>query len=320
MSSCARFAITILVTLLGASPAAARSAGPPDARTGAPGEGTCNDVFCHSDFPLNSGAVTLELIDADGAPLLEYAPGSILEIGLRLSSTEAGRRRWGFEARALDASGGQAGEFAVGAQVGVQVTPPGAGTYVKHTLNGLGDLQTAGQEWRFVWETPPPGDGPVVVHACGNAANRSFTPAGDYIECVAFELAELDPTADSDGDGVVDAEDNCIVFENPGQDDANGDGLGDACDLDWGDVAPVGAPDGLLNVSDVIRVLRLAVDLEEPEDLETFRRANVGPADLSGGEPQTARPTNEEPRVLDVADVILVLRASVDLIVFAEPR
>ena len=37
---------------------------------------------------------------------------------------------------------------------------------------------------------------------------------------------------DSDGDGVIDALDNCISVVNPGQADFDGDGLGDACDPD----------------------------------------------------------------------------------------
>ena len=35
---------------------------------------------------------------------------------------------------------------------------------------------------------------------------------------------------DSDGDGILDGEDNCLDVANYGQDDANGDGEGDACD------------------------------------------------------------------------------------------
>lgn len=42
-------------------------------------------------------------------------------------------------------------------------------------------------------------------------------------------LADLE--GDSDGDGVIDAEDNCLGTENPDQADADGDGVGDACDI-----------------------------------------------------------------------------------------
>ena len=40
-----------------------------------------------------------------------------------------------------------------------------------------------------------------------------------------------DPLTDSDGDGVGDAVDNCPANPNPGQEDSDGDGIGDACDL-----------------------------------------------------------------------------------------
>ena len=40
------------------------------------------------------------------------------------------------------------------------------------------------------------------------------------------------PPADTDGDGVANAVDNCPQDPNPGQTDTDGDGLGDACDSD----------------------------------------------------------------------------------------
>lgn len=44
--------------------------------------------------------------------------------------------------------------------------------------------------------------------------------------------ALVTPAKDGDGDGVPDVDDNCATVANPGQADANGNGVGDACERD----------------------------------------------------------------------------------------
>jgi len=86
-----------------------------------------------------------------------------------------------------------------------------------------------------------PKNGPVIVICrLGVRSNKAaeFLDAHGYTEVydmlggmTAWE-GQAVPCVDSDGDGVNDDLDNCPAYYNPSQGDADGDGVGNACDAD----------------------------------------------------------------------------------------
>ncbi|KZZ59634.1 thrombospondin type 3 repeat-containing protein, partial [Oleiphilus sp. HI0123] len=68
---------------------------------------------------------------------------------------------------------------------------------------------------------------------------------GPAIEEVQGNFSYIPPEPDSDHDGVVDSEDNCIDVPNPDQADTGGDGVGDAC-------SGSGSEDGVFTAENVV--------------------------------------------------------------------
>jgi hypothetical protein len=180
-----RFVVaTSLVT--GASLAFAFSTGPPASRTGAPSvggvvlESVC--TACHTGFALNTAGATLQILDVP----TQYDPDAVYTLRVRMTSTFALPRRWGFQITAVREADGQGvGTFDIGASNELQIVA-GSGAhasrrYVEHTAPGTFDNNSGPVEWSFNWQAPSSDLGRIFFFAAGNAANSSGTNAGDHI-------------------------------------------------------------------------------------------------------------------------------------------
>src|SRR5262249_1773488 len=150
------------------------SSGPPAARTGAPGEGTC--VACHSSFVLNSGPGTLRIT---GLPA-NYSPNQQVTVTVTLA--QPNRARYGFELTALDDNGRRAGTLVVTDANRTQLITGTVGgnlrQYIEHTFNGIQPTGSGEGSWVFTWTAPATSVGRVTFYAAGNAANGTGGTAG----------------------------------------------------------------------------------------------------------------------------------------------
>ena len=181
------WAVLMLIFVVSTGSAFAFSAGPPDERTGAPGEGTCVQAGCHAgnDLNVSGGSLILETPET-------YELNEVYTIVVNLSRT--GQSKWGFQMTALDAAGARAGSFDTDAAGNTQLSETNDKQYIKHTSVGNAQGTNDSHSWEFQWTAPDVDRGPITFYAAGNASNGNFNPVDDYIYTDQAESTLLIPT------------------------------------------------------------------------------------------------------------------------------
>ena len=103
-------------------------------------------------------------------------------------------------------------------------------------FQGVGDTEPDGG-WQLVtgepfvdfWNTGEPNNSPNDSDCLELRAGGFNDRACD--DSIAY-LVEFDTPPDQDSDSIPDSSDNCILTPNPNQEDMDGDGRGDICDMD----------------------------------------------------------------------------------------
>ncbi|MBT3251562.1 MAG: hypothetical protein HN729_04200 [Candidatus Marinimicrobia bacterium] len=159
------------------------SNGPPNGRTGAPGESTC--VACHSSFGLNSGSGGVTISNAPA----EYVPGETYTLAITVMTS--GQSRWGFEVCSRTDNLDQGGTLTVTQSNFTTTGSSGGITYLKQRSTGTFNGQPNSANWEFAWTAPEAGTGTITLYAAGNAANGNFSTSGDYIYTTFLAIPEL---------------------------------------------------------------------------------------------------------------------------------
>ena len=149
------------------------SFGPPGEKTGAPGEGTCANAGCHTGNPLNATGGSLMLTVPEN-----YTPGQEYDIVVELA--RAGQKRWGFQMTALNSNNARAGTFAI-SDDNTKIDIENSKQYIEQTSAGSAAGTRNSNSWTFKWTAPSTDVGRITFYTAGNAADGTFTTAGDYI-------------------------------------------------------------------------------------------------------------------------------------------
>lgn len=163
---------SILTLLAGASLLLSYFAGPPDGRSGAPGDGLCSD--CHTNQGSQTGSIVLTGLPATIEPCTQY---TLTITNSWLTGTAA---LAGFEITILNGSNNMAGVLSNPSQFS-SLSTSGTRQYWKHMPAQMYPASHM-VSWTATWTSPSgPANTMITAYAAGNIANGNGNNQGDKI-------------------------------------------------------------------------------------------------------------------------------------------
>jgi hypothetical protein len=161
---------------------------PPNAKTGAPGEGTCLD--CHSSYDLNSGDGSVEIL---GIPSV-VNPGQTYTVEVMVSHPTL--IRWGFEIAAKRDNQSQGGSFNVTDNINTTSGTSNGIDYIKQRSAGTFYNQTGSASWLMDWTAPDVYEGEINFYAAGVASNGAYSNYGDEVYTTSISTVVMESITD----------------------------------------------------------------------------------------------------------------------------
>ncbi len=171
--------------------------GPPASVTNAPNEGSCVNSGCHSGSLITSGNDWNTVALTSNFTGNGYIPDSTYTI--KISHSQSGISKWGFQATVLDAANKMAGTVSGSGRVQKITNSTLAREYMMHTYSGISSTGTNTTDWSFTWKAPSKYAGPLKFYTCVMASNNDNSGSGDatYAKTFTINPSTLIPVADA---------------------------------------------------------------------------------------------------------------------------
>jgi hypothetical protein len=149
------------------------SGGPQQGKTGAPGEGACSQIGCHTSSILRIKDSSTTFTFSPALVNNTYQPGTTYDVAITIAYNQ--RSKFGFQATVLNSNNTKGGDLAkASATDNTTSLVIGSGTfanrqYIQHTNNG--NTGTNSRTWSFKWTAPAAGTGAVTFFTAMLAAD-----------------------------------------------------------------------------------------------------------------------------------------------------